>query len=167
VVEQEITVSVFSTASRNQGISMRESMSNESERVRNPQERTVLEEWQRIFKQLDWDKLPDLLADDVTYSNPGDAMPLRGKEALVGSLGLSFSLFEDFEYTRHFNGDEGHVLEFRGRVGGTAFTGIDIILFDAAGKITDLVVMIRPMAAVMKLGEEAARRMATANRTAP
>ena len=135
---------------------MRESMSNESERVRNPQERTVLEEWQRIFKQLDWDKLPDLLADDVTYSNPGDAMPLRGKEAFVGSLGLSFSLFEDFEYTRHFNGDEGHVLEFRGRVGGTAFTGM----------ITDLVVMIRPMAAVMKLGEEAARRMATANRTA-
>jgi ketosteroid isomerase-like protein len=166
VVEQEITASVSSTASRNQGISMRESTSNEPERVRNPQQRAALEEWQRIFKQLDWDKLPDLLADDVTYFNPGDAMPLRGKDAVVGSLGLSFSMFEDFEYTRHFNGDDGHVLEFCGSVGDTAFSGIDIIRFDEAGKIADLVVMIRPIAAIIKLGEDAARRRATANKTA-
>lgn len=145
---------------------MSETTSNALQGARNPQEQAALDEWQRIFRQLDLEELPGLLADDVTYSNPGDPMPLRGKDALVGSLGLSFSLFEDFEYTRHFNGDEGHVLEFRGSVGGTAFTGIDIIRFDAVGKIEDLVVMIRPMAAVMKLGQEAARRMADANHAA-
>jgi hypothetical protein len=48
----------------------------------------------------------------------------------------------------------------------TAFTGIDIIRFDQAGKIADLVVMIRPIAAIIKLGEEAARRRATANQAA-
>jgi ketosteroid isomerase-like protein len=116
---------------------MNETTSNPDSMVHNPQVQTALKEWQRIFTQLDLDKLPDFLADDVTYSNPGDAMPLRGKDALVGSLGLSFSLFEDFEYTRHFNGEEGHVLEFRGRVGDTPFTGIDIIRFDAAGKIAN------------------------------
>lgn len=145
---------------------MSETTSNPDSMVHNPQVQTALKEWQRIFTQLDWDKLPDLLADDVTYANPGDATPLRGKDAIVGSLGLSFSIFEDFEYTRHFNGDDGHVLEFRGSVGDTAFTGIDIIRFDAASKIADLVVMIRPIAAVMKLGEEVARRRATANRDA-
>lgn len=145
---------------------MSETTSNPDSMVHSPQVQTALKEWQRIFMHLDWDKLPDLLADDVTYSNPGDAMPLRGKDALVGSLELSFSLFEDFEYMRHFSGDEGHVLEFRGSVGGTAFTGIDIIRFDTAGKIADLVVMIRPVTAVMKLGEEAAHRMANANQTA-
>lgn len=65
-----------------------------------------------------------------------------------------------FEYARRFSGDGGHVLEFCGRVGDTPFTGIDIIRFDDAGKISDLVVMIRPIAVVMKLGEEAGRRMA-------
>jgi len=143
---------------------MNETTSSPDSMVHSPQVQTALNEWQRIFLQLDWEKLPNLLADDVTYSNPGNAIPLRGKDALVGSLELSFSIFDDFEYTRHFNGDDGHVLEFRGSVGDTAFTGIDIIRFDAAGKIADLVVMIRPIAAVMKLGEEAAR-MTTANQT--
>jgi hypothetical protein len=98
----------------------------------------------------------------VTYHNPAQLEPLRGKDALVGTLRLVFSIFEDFEYARHFDGDEGQVLEFRGRVGDAAFTGIDIVSIDAAGKIIDLVVMIRPVTAMMKLGEEAARRMAAA-----
>lgn len=132
----------------------------------NPHVHGVLDEWQRIFKTLDWDKLPDFLADDVTYSNPGEAMPLRGKRALVDSMRLSFSIFENFEYARQFSGEEGHVLEFRGSVGDVAFTGIDIIRFDHAGKVTDIVVMIRPVAAVMKLGEEAARSIGSAKQTA-
>jgi len=72
-------------------------------------------------------------------------------------LQQSFGLFEDFEYAREFAGDDGHVLEFRGRVGDTPFTGIDIIRLDAAGKVTDLVVMIRPISAMMKRGEVAPR----------
>lgn len=145
---------------------MSEPTSDPAKRAHSPQILTALKEWQRIFLERDWDKLPELLSDDVTYSNPGDAMPLRGKDALVGSLRLSFGIFEDFEYARHFDSDAGHVLEFRGSVGDTAFTGVDIIRFDAAGKIADLVVMIRPIAAIMKLGEEAARRMTAANQTA-
>ena len=139
---------------------MSENPSSTDETGHNAEIRTALNEWQRIFLQHDWEKLPVLLADGVTYSNPGDAMPLQGKDALVGSLQMSFSIFEDFEYARQFSGEDGHVLEFRGRVGDVAFTGIDIINFDAAGKIIDLVVMIRPIAAIMKLGTEAARRKA-------
>lgn len=122
-----------------------------------PHVQIVLKEWQRTFLHRDWDALPELLADDVTFHTPVDAMPLRGKEAFVASLRQSFGIFENFEYAREFVGDEGHVLEFRGRVGDAAFTGIDIIRLDAAGKVTDLVVMIRPMSAMMKRGEEAAR----------
>jgi ketosteroid isomerase-like protein len=126
-------------------------------RAHNPQVQAALDALQRIFLQRDWDALPELLADDVTFHTPVDAMPLRGKEALVDSLRQSFGIFENFEYAREFVGDEGHVLEFRGRVGDAAFTGIDIIRLDGAGKVTDLVVMIRPMSAMMKHGEEAAR----------
>lgn len=145
---------------------MSEPRSDQAKRAQSPQILTALKEWQRIFLQRDWDELPNLLADDATYSNPGDAMPLRGKDALVGSLGLSFSIFENFEYMRHFDGDEGHVLEFRGSVGDKAFTGIDIIRFDATGKVADLVVMLRPISAIMKLGEEVTHRMEAANEAA-
>jgi hypothetical protein len=110
----------------------------------------------------DWDALPALLADDVTYYNPAQADPLRGKAALVSTLRLVFGIFEDFEYARRFTGDEGHALEFRGRVGDAPFTGIDLLRLDDDGRIADLVVMIRPVGAVAKLGEEAARRMAAA-----
>ena len=124
---------------------------------RNPHEQIALDEWERIFLQRDWDALPELLADDVTFHTPVDAMPLRGKDAFVASLRQSFSIFENFEYAREFVGAEGHVLEFRGSVGDAAFTGIDIIRLDGAGKVTDLVVMIRPMSAMMKRGGEDAR----------
>ncbi len=123
-------------------------------------EPSALAEWIRIVVGRDWDALPRLLAEEVTYHNPAQSEPLRGKDAIVGTLRLVFSIFEDFEYARRFEGEEGHVLEFRGRVHDAAFTGIDIVRFDAAGKIVDLVVMIRPIAAVIKLGEEASRRMA-------
>jgi ketosteroid isomerase-like protein len=126
-------------------------------RGHSPQVQAALDAWQRVFLQRDWDALPELLADDVTFHTPVDAMPLRGKDAFVASLRQSFSIFENFEYAREFVGVEGHVLEFRGSVGDAAFTGIDIIRLDGAGKVTDLVVMIRPMSAMMKHGEEAAR----------
>ncbi|BBP58635.1 nuclear transport factor 2 family protein [Pseudomonas sp. St316] len=124
-------------------------------------DKTSLDEWHRIVTNLDWDALPNLLADDVTYHNPAQLEPLRGKDAFVGTLRLVFGVFEDFEYTRSFTGDEGHVLEFRGRVCDVPFTGIDIVRFDDEGKIIDLVVMIRPVGAIMKLGEEIGRRMAS------
>lgn len=133
-----------------------------------PQVQRALDDWQRIFKTLDLDKLPDLLADDVTYTNPVDAMTLRGRRALVDSMRLSFSIFENFEYAREFSGEDGHVLEFCGSVGNVAFTGVDIMRFDDAGKISDLVVMIRPVAALVKIGqEEAAHRITSAKQTGP
>lgn len=69
-------------------------------RARDPQAQAALDAWQRIFLGRDWDALPALLADDVTFHTPVDAMPLRGKEAFVASLRQSFSIFENFEYAR-------------------------------------------------------------------
>lgn len=125
-------------------------------------EDATLNEWHRVIVERDWGALPALLTDEVTYHNPAHSEPLRGKEALVGTLQLVFGIFEDFTYTRRFVGADGYGLEFRGRVGGAPFTGIDLIRFDTTGRIMDLVVMIRPIGAVVKLGEEAARRMAQA-----
>ena len=125
----------------------------------------AVEEWHRIVTQRDWDKLANLLTDDVAYYNPAQYEPYRGKEALVGILRLVFSIFEDFAYLRRFSGEGGYALEFSARVGESQLSGIDLVRFNRAGKMTELIVMLRPSDVVAKLGEEAARRMAEASRT--
>jgi hypothetical protein len=120
----------------------------------------AVQTWHHIVTERDWDALPALVVDDVTYHNPAQFEPYRGKEALVGVLRLVFSIFEDFQYLRRFDGPEGTALEFTARVGEDTLFGIDLVRFDAAGKMLDLVVMLRPAAVVAKLGAEAARRMA-------
>ncbi|MGN8000957.1 nuclear transport factor 2 family protein [Sphingomonas sp. 22176] len=111
----------------------------------------------------DWDALPALVTGDVTYYNPAQLEPYRGKEALVGVLRLVFSIFEDFQYLRRFDGPEGTALEFTARVGEDRLFGINLVRFDASGKMVDLVVMLRPADVVAKPGAEAARRMAAAS----
>lgn len=123
----------------------------------------AVQEWHRIVTQRDWDALPALVVEDVTYHNPAQFEPYRGKEALVGVLQLVFSIFEDFQYLRRFDGPEGTALEFTARVGDDTLFGIDLVRFDSAGKMVDLVVMLRPADVVAKLGAEAARRIAGAS----
>ncbi len=103
------------------------------ESLANAADAAALNEWHRIITQRDWQKLPDLLADDVAYHNPAQLEPYRGKEALVGILQLVFSIFEDFQYHRRFHGTDGHVLEFSARVGDSPIFGIDSVRFNDEG----------------------------------
>lgn len=117
-------------------------------------------EWQRIVAELDWESLPDLLAEKVTYRSPADIEAYHGKDTMVAILRLVFGIMEDFTYLRHFSGGNGYVLEFSTHVGDARLFGVDIVEFDQNGKITDFMVMMRPADAVLTLASEAAKRMA-------
>jgi 2,4-dienoyl-CoA reductase (NADPH2) len=52
------------------------------------------------------------------------------------------------------------VLEFSAKVNGKALKGIDLVQFDADGKIVDFEVMVRPMSGLQALGDEMAKRLA-------
>ena len=47
-----------------------------------PAAQAGLEEWHRIVTERDWEQLPALLVDDVTYHNPAQFEPYRAKDAL-------------------------------------------------------------------------------------
>lgn len=132
----------------------------------NNTEQAALEEWQRIITQGDWAKLPDLLTDDIAYYNPAQHEPYRGKDALVGTLQLVFNVFESFRYHRRFSSADGHVLEFSARVGDKPIFGVDIMRFNDAGKLMELIVMLRPVDVVARLGQEISIRLAAADTTA-
>lgn len=121
---------------------------------------TGLKEWHRIVAALDWDRLPDLLADDVVFRNPASFEPLHGKDTMVAILRAVFTIFQEFKYLRHFGSSTGYVLEFSARVGDESVFGVDLVEFDQEGRITDFMVMMRPASVVLTLAAEAGKHLA-------
>jgi hypothetical protein len=54
----------------------------------------------------------------------------------------------DFSYVREVVGESDAVLEFNAEVDGIQINGVDMIHWNAEGKIDDFKVMIRPLKAV-------------------
>jgi 3-methyladenine DNA glycosylase Tag len=118
-----------------------------------------LQEWHRIVAALDWDRLPDLLADDVIFRNPAAIESYHGKAPMVAILRAVFGAMQDFTYHRHFGRGTGYVLEFSARVGDASLLGVDLVEFDEHGKIKDFMVMMRPASVVLALAAEASKRL--------
>jgi hypothetical protein len=66
-----------------------------------------------------------------------------------------------FVYQREWYADGSAVLEFESTVEGVLVNGVDLITWNAANKITDFKVMVRPLKGVNKLHEVMGRTLAT------
>ena len=87
--------------------------------------------------------------------------PYPGAKAVNLILTTVFGVFEDFVYHRELASDDGlsAVLEVSARVGDKQLKGIDLIRFDAEGRIVDFEVMIRPLSGLQALGEQMGQRI--------
>ncbi len=123
-----------------------------------------LQEWHRIVTAGDPAALPALLHPDVVFRSPVAFKPYRGAATVALILRTVFGVFSGFAYERQFVTAEGFdvALEFRARVGERDVKGIDLIRFDAAGRIVDFEVMIRPASGLAALANEMGRRLAAA-----
>ena len=88
--------------------------------------------------------------------------PYPGAQAVHVILGNMMQVFENFTYHRELASADGLsvVLEFSAQVNGKDLKGIDIVQFDAQGKVLDFEVMVRPLTGLQALGEEMGKRMA-------
>lgn len=116
--------------------------------------KTAVEAW-------DFDAIPELLAEDVVFRSPVAFKPYQGRAMVSGILRGVSRVFEDFRYVREMGDENGHVLEFKTRVGDVEAHGVDILTTGDDGLVTELTVMIRPLsaanavAAAMKIQFEA------------
>ncbi len=101
----------------------------------------------------DLDEMVGALADDVVFHSPITFRPFEGRESVAVLLGVVSRTFEDFRYTDELDGDGVKALVFQARVGDKQVEGLDLLRFDAAGKIADFTVMVRPLSAAMALAE--------------
>jgi hypothetical protein len=109
-----------------------------------------IEAWHRLIEARDAGGLDDILADDAVFHSPVVHTPQRGKQLVKMYLSAAIMVLGNskFSYVREVVGDSDAVLEFVSEVNGIHINGVDIIHWNADGKIDDFKVMIRPLKAI-------------------
>jgi len=121
----------------------------------------ALARWHEGVDGKDTAGLGELLHPEVVFRSPMAFKPYEGAMVVGVILSTVLEVFEDFAYHREFFSADGQhvVLEFSARVGDKSLKGIDMIQFDAEGRIVAFEVMIRPFNGLQALGEEMGRRL--------
>jgi hypothetical protein len=121
----------------------------------------TLAEWHRMVGARDLSHVASLCAPDVVFRSPVAHTLYEGAPLVSQFLQQALLAFSDFAYQRTFYaGDHSAVIEFSARIGDKTLKGIDMIRFDADGRISEFEVMVRPATGLQALGAEMARRMA-------
>ena len=94
--------------------------------------------------------LLDMLHEDVVFRSPVVHTPQEGKAITFAYLSAAGNTLGNgtFKYTRIFDCGDKAVLEFETEMDGIHVNGVDMIEWDADGKITDFKVMVRPLKAI-------------------
>jgi 2,4-dienoyl-CoA reductase (NADPH2) len=121
-----------------------------------------LKQWHAMLASGDLGELGSLLHPKVVFHSPMAHIPYPSAMVVGLILTTVFKVFEDFVYHREFASADGLniTLEFSARVGDKQLKGVDLIRFDADGKIVDFEVMVRPLSGLQALGEEMGQRLA-------
>ncbi|MBK8304570.1 MAG: nuclear transport factor 2 family protein [Chloracidobacterium sp.] len=106
--------------------------------------------WHQIVEQRDMSGLSNILADDVIFHSPVIHTPQVGKALTIMYLSAAAGLLLNgtFRYVREVVGPEDAVLEFVSEIDGIMINGVDLIKWNADGKIIEFKVMIRPLRAI-------------------
>ena len=120
----------------------------------------AIERWHDIVRTGEASRLDGLLAHDVVFASPVVHTPQRGKAITAKYLGAAVAVFggPQFRYVEEWIGPASAVLEFETTIEGIAVNGVDIIGWNAAGRIDRFKVMVRPLKAI----EIVRQRMAAA-----
>lgn len=119
--------------------------------------------WHDYVARRDPALLDALIADDAVFQSPAVHTPQVGKAVTCRYLTAAMRVLGTpvFHYTGEWRGERSAVLEFESEVGGMQVNGIDIIGWDADGRIVSFKVMARPLkglhALIEAMGAELAR----------
>jgi hypothetical protein len=128
--------------------------------------RQGLADWHRVLAGgSDARALAEIVADDAVFHSPVVHTPQAGKAKVVAYLAAAGQVLggEGFRYIRELVDGSDALLEFENELDGIHINGIDLIRFDADGRIVDFKVMVRPLKAVNKVWELMAAQLERAS----
>ena len=111
--------------------------------------------WHRIVRERDARALDALLADDVVFFSPVVHAPQQGKALATMYLAAALHVFGNptFHYVREIVGNGDAMLEFETELDGIVVNGVDILRWNADGRVTEFKVMLRPLKAITLIHE--------------
>jgi hypothetical protein len=121
-----------------------------------------LDSWYAFMKSHDAKALWDLLHPDAVFESPVMHSPQRGRDITFKYLASAEKVLGGpaFTYVGEWQNANGAVLEFKTMIDGIEINGVDIITFDAEGRITHFKVMVRPLKAINMLHRLMAEQLA-------
>jgi hypothetical protein len=114
---------------------------------------SVGKEFRAAVEARDLEAMSACLAEEVEFYSPVAFRPFEGREVVTAVLGFVMDTFEDFSYVDELGSDGSHMLRFRARVGDRAVEGVDLLEEDGEGLVGRFTVMLRPLSALMAMGE--------------
>ena len=122
----------------------------------------TLATWHNIVSSSNIDDLDSLISEDCVFHSPVVHTPQIGKDLTIKYLSAAFKIFTNgtFEYVREVKNNNQAVMEFQLYINDIIINGVDIISWNAEGKIIDFKVMIRPLQAVKTIHENMGKILA-------
>lgn len=120
--------------------------------------------FRQAVESRDFEAILETLAADIHFRSPAVYRPIDGREAVRGLLRTVAEVLGP-ELVYHWQVREGdrEVLCFTSRVGDREVEGVDLLRYDANGKVAELVVMIRPVSALIAIRDAVAARLQAAD----
>ena len=122
----------------------------------------VIERWHHLVANRDEAALADILAPEVIFESPVVHTPQAGRAITCAYLGAALAVLnnERFRYLGEWFAEDSAVLEFETWIDGIRINGVDMIRWNAEGRIVHFKVMVRPLKAINLLHQLMARALA-------
>jgi SnoaL-like domain len=120
-----------------------------------------LQRWHAVVESGDLALLDDLLADEVVFLSPAVFTPQAGRALTTSYLSAALRVLgPTFRYVGQWHDQAGAVLEFEADLDGVFVQGVDILRWNAQGRLISFTVMVRPLRGLQKLVELMAAQLA-------
>ena len=108
--------------------------------------------WHALVESGDPAGLADLLADEIVFRSPAVHKPQAGRELAGAYLRAALAVLgPSLRYRREWYAPDSAVLEFEAELDGLAVHGVDLLQWNAEGRLVDFTVMVRPLRGLQQL----------------
>lgn len=123
-----------------------------------------IDTWHQLVSAHDAAGLDTLLAEVAVFHSPIVHTPQCGKALTKAYLTAALQVLcnPGFRYVREIRGPSDAMLEFETEIDGIVVNGVDIIKWNAEGRIVEFKVMIRPLKAINLIHAKMAAMLAAA-----
>lgn len=106
--------------------------------------------WHELVRSRNSRGLDDLLAENVVFHSPVVHTPQIGTAVTAQYLSAAFNVLlnESFRYVRELTSASDAALEFEVEIDGIMINGVDLLKWNAEGRIVEFKVLIRPLKAI-------------------